>query len=317
MNKVSVVIPTYNCLPYLPKAIESVLAQDYKNIEILIVNDNSSDGTIKYLATLSKTHSNVVVINTDGVGASSARNIAIRQSSGQYVAFLDADDYWYSGKVSEQVRVHQENKHLGMTFTNYDHLNENNEIIIDCLAYWNKYNSAKSMIHFFDNPLNDIFANNIIGTSTVMINKAVFAKVGLFNEEMSYCEDWHFWLRVCEHFDIALLKHSYTGYLMRAGSITQTDSKRWNNLLSVSEVISHYQDRKTSISKKSLSQARARLQEGYADYFRTKGDIYTALLHDFHSLLIDPQTRRVKHTLGDMKKCLMPSQKHKQSVPIK
>ncbi|MGF1716862.1 glycosyltransferase family 2 protein [Photobacterium chitinilyticum] len=307
MEKVSVVIPTYNCLTFLPKAIKSVLSQDYQNIEIIIVDDNSNDGSAAYLANLSNEHSNVTVITTHGVGAAAARNIAITHSKGQYVAFLDADDYWYQGKISQQVMVHRKNKHIGMSFTNYDHLDEQYQKIIDCFSYWNKRKDTHDSVYFIDNPLNEIFANNIIGTSTVMVDKSVFSKAGLFNEEISYGEDWQFWLTICEHFSVAVVMKPYTGYLMRQGSITQTDSKRLNNLQSLSKIISDYQQRDTIISKKAMSQAQARLKEGYADYFRTRGDLFSALLYDLHSLIIYPQMRRVKNTLGNLKKCLLPT----------
>lgn len=307
MNKVSVVIPTFNCLTYLPKAVESVLSQDYKDIEIIIVNDNSDDGSAEYLEQISKNNPSIKVITTDGLGAAAARNIAIELSEGQYVAFLDADDYWYPGKIAAQLAVHQENTNIGMTFTNYDHFNESYKKIIDCFSYWNQFRGLHGSVFFINNPLNEIFAHNLIGTSTVMIKKSVFNKVGLFNTKMTYCEDWQLWLKVCEHFDVAVLPKTYAGYLMRSDSITQTDSKRLSHLMSVSGVIYDYQQRNTTISKKAFSLAKARLKEGYADYFRTRGEIYSALLYDLHSLMIDPQMRRVKNSLGDIKKIFIPS----------
>ncbi|MCW8327897.1 glycosyltransferase family 2 protein [Photobacterium sp. SDRW27] len=310
MDKVSVVIPTYNCLPYLPIAIGSVLSQDYKNIEITIVDDNSDDGTAEYLKRISSEHSNVHVITTSGVGAASARNLAIKQSKGRYIAFLDADDYWYPGKISAQLAIHQRNRNIALSFTNYDHLNQRYDKIIDCFSYWNQLDDIDCPVHFIENPLDEIFAHNIIGTSTVMIDKKVFEVLGGFNEKMTYCEDWQYWLKVCECFDIAALTKTYTGYLMRQGSITQTDAKRFNHLVSISKVIDDYQQNNKTISKKSISLARARLKEGYADYFRTRGDLYSALHYDLHSLLIDPRLRRIKNTLGNLKKILTVNKPH-------
>lgn len=98
MAKVSVVIPTYNCLDYLPKAIGSVLKQTHQDVELIVIDDNSNDGTSTYLASIDDDR--IITLSTLGVGAPQARNLGIEQASGEYIAFLDADDFWFPEKLS-------------------------------------------------------------------------------------------------------------------------------------------------------------------------------------------------------------------------
>ncbi len=302
MCRITVVIPTYNCLNYLPKAIESVLKQDHENIELIVVNDNSDDGTAEYLERLVMRDTRVIVITTEGVGVSSARNLGINKSSGEYIAFLDSDDSWHDGKLQAQISMHQLNPELGMSFTNYEHLTESNQKLADCFSYWSQFQGCDEQAKILDDPLNIIFSNNLIGTSTVMMKKSVFEKTGLFDTELKYAEDWQLWLKVCECFDVAVIPEVYVSYLIRDGSITQTDENKLNNLESIENIIARYKERNLLITSKSISKAEARLSEGYADYYRAKGNKAKTLFFGFRSFFLEFKHRRVISFLGKVKK---------------
>lgn len=302
---VSVIIPSYNCLAYLPKAINSIFEQDRSDVEIIIVNDNSSDETAQYLESLSQQAACVKVITTSGLGASGARNTAIEQAEGAYIAFLDADDYWYPGKLSAQLALHEANPTVAMSFTNYDHMNEQYQYIVDCFGYWNQFTDVTTSSHYIKQPLAQILAHNVVGTSTVMVKASVFETVGLFDVDMSYCEDWQLWLKICEHFEVAVLTKSYTGYLMRNDSITQTDSKRLQHLECIEQIISDYKQRGVGLSKHTFALADAKLKEGYADYYRTQKKFMSALRYEGYAFLLNPQIRRIKNGLGDIKKLIL------------
>ena len=102
MPKVSVIIPTYNAMTYLPETVESVLRQTYSNFELLIIDDGSSDQTVQWVSQL--VDSRVRLISQENQGASVARNTGIAHAQGEYVAFLDADDLWEPTKLEQQVR---------------------------------------------------------------------------------------------------------------------------------------------------------------------------------------------------------------------
>jgi len=115
MNKsksISVIIPVYNGERYIAEAIESVLAQEYLNIEIIVVNDGSTDGTEAVL----RSYRDVRYIYQPKQGASSARNSGIRYSSGEFLAFLDADDFWTKDKLKMQTSLLRARPDLDMVF---------------------------------------------------------------------------------------------------------------------------------------------------------------------------------------------------------
>ena len=302
---VSVIIPSYNCLEYLPKAINSIIQQGRTDIEIIIVNDNSSDGSAAYLDLLSRQEPGVKIITTKGVGAAGARNLAIEQAGGEYIAFLDADDYWYEGKLAAQLALHEANPTVAMSFTNYDHVDEAYQYIVDCFGYWKQFTDVSTPSHYITKPLALVLAHNVVGTSTVMVKASVFKTVGLFDVDMSYCEDWQLWLKICEHFEVAVLTKSYTGYLMRSDSITQTDSKRLQHLECIEQIINAYKQRDVGLTKHTFALADAKLKEGYADYYRTQRKFINALCFEGYAFVLNPQIRRIKNGLGDIKKLIL------------
>ena len=104
MPKVSVIIPTYNCAQYINRAIDSVLNQTFKDVEIIVADDGSTDNTSDELTPLIE--DNVVTyLYQDNKGAASARNYGISNSSGKYIAFLDADDKWLPGMLTRCLAV--------------------------------------------------------------------------------------------------------------------------------------------------------------------------------------------------------------------
>lgn len=107
-HTVSVIIPVYNAANYLRESIESVLCQTYSDLEIIIVNDGSTDNSLE-IAESYQNDSRVKIISSKNKGAATARNIGIRNSNGAYFQFLDADDILPSNKIEEQMKVLDEN----------------------------------------------------------------------------------------------------------------------------------------------------------------------------------------------------------------
>lgn len=105
---VSVCVPAYNCAPYIRQCIGSVLAQTYQNIEIIVVNDGSTDATPAILEALKQ--DNIQIYHQQNAGAAAARNLAYRKSSGKFIKFLDADDIINAGMIKSQVKLALENK---------------------------------------------------------------------------------------------------------------------------------------------------------------------------------------------------------------
>lgn len=306
MAKVSIVIPTYNCLDYLPKAIGSVLQQTHQDIELIIIDDNSNDGTSTYLASIQDHR--IVKLSTLGVGAPQARNLGIEKATGEFIAFLDADDFWFPEKIERQLEFHQRYPDMAMSFTNYEHLTEDYEVIVDCFSYWSQFQNRDEQFINIDNPLEFIIENNVIGTSTVMLKADVFSQTDSFNADIKYGEDWELWLRMSENYQIGVLNSVEVGYLMRATSVTQTEDLKLRNLASIETILQRYQNnsQRWNLPQSSFKVAKARILEGYADYYRSLQQNRQAIVYSFRSLVMAPQKRTLRHLIGDCKSFLKP-----------
>lgn len=301
----SVVIPTYNCLEYLPKAVASVLDQKMANCELIIVDDGSTDGTLAWLEKLKACTSNVSIIYQKNKGVVNARNRAIGKARGEFIAFLDADDFRYPYTFERQLAHMQKNKNCVLSFTNYDHLTEDYAHIIDCFGYWKEFKQCSEfnnplMFYPLQDPVNQLLSVNIIGTSTTMVRTSAIRSLGGFSQDMKSASDWEMWLRLAKIGGLAFSSESTTGYLMRAGSIT---SNRLERLSAISTIISA-NAKDTLSTGKAIRNAKSHLFEGYADYHRHQNNSLRAIICDVRSIGYAPQLRRVKHLCHDLKNLL-------------
>ncbi|HMQ57777.1 MAG TPA: glycosyltransferase family A protein, partial [Rhizobiaceae bacterium] len=115
----SVVIPSYNAVAYLPAAIASIEAQAVRDIEVLVFDDGSTDGTAAWLAQAQATRPWLRIFIGGGHGPARARNFLIEKANSDLVAFLDADDVWYAGKLAPQIAFHAAHPDCSFTFTDY------------------------------------------------------------------------------------------------------------------------------------------------------------------------------------------------------
>lgn len=189
MIKVSVIIPFYNAKKYISVAIESVIRQTYNNWELLLIDDGSNDDTAliiqKYLNS-----PRIKLYRKDNGGQGSARNIGIRHSSGELVAFLDADDFWKPEKLEEQIPLF--NQGFDLVFSNASVVNEQGLLIGENLNPGSGYYIGKSA--FFD-LMDGVF---FIPTLTVICKKLILENAQGFNESraIQLAEDFDLWGRM-------------------------------------------------------------------------------------------------------------------------
>ena len=182
---VSVIIPTYNSGSYLKDAVESVLGQDYPNLEVIVIDDGSTDESLTLLAPYLN---QVLIISSQNFGAASARNFGIMESSGEYLAFLDSDDKWVPNKISVQVKQMLEEELdliycAGQEFGATSGAGKIHAPIFkgDCYQFYKKY------------PSRDIV---VIGPSGVVLKKSILHKSGIFDTKIpAPSEDWDFFRR--------------------------------------------------------------------------------------------------------------------------
>ena len=129
---ISVIIPAYNCSKLIPNAIESVLGQTYSNLELIVVDDGSTDNTAEIILNYKNYNNNMKYIYQNNGGVSKARNTGIKQSVGEYIAFLDADDIWDKNKLEIQMKVINNCKNIDMIFSSFKNTKNNKIVVILC-----------------------------------------------------------------------------------------------------------------------------------------------------------------------------------------
>jgi glycosyltransferase involved in cell wall biosynthesis len=184
MELVSIYLPTKNRLPLLRRAVDSVLRQDYANIELLIVDDGSTDGTCEYLLRRSKEDDRISLYSNPGIGACSARNFAIANSRGKFVTGIDDDDYFSSAlRITEFVNAWGRCQHLGPV------------AIFDSVTVLCK-NGTRTIRNTAERAYaEDLLMSNLIG-SQVFAERSIYFEAGLFNPAQPAWQDWDLWIRM-------------------------------------------------------------------------------------------------------------------------
>ena len=188
---ISVIIPTYNRRNTLSRAVESVLNQIYKPIEIIVVDDGSTDGTKEMF---SEMYPLVRYIYQANSGVSSARNTGINSASGDWIALLDSDDEWLPDKLDRQVKLLQDNAEIRFCHTNEIWIRNNVRI-----------NQKKKHQKYGGNIFNKCLDICRISPSSSLFHTSVIKDVGLFDESLDVCEDYDLWLRITAKYPILFL----------------------------------------------------------------------------------------------------------------
>jgi glycosyltransferase involved in cell wall biosynthesis len=211
MPKVSVIIPAYNAMAYLPDTLESVLQQTFRDFEILIINDGSTDN-IQMWATQNITDLRVRVIAQSNQGLSAARNTGIANAEGEYIAFVDADDLWNSTKLEKQVQCLDERPTVGLSY--------NWIAVIDAEG---KPTGRVMGGNIEGHVLPEILQRNIIDCPSVLVRRQCFEEVGRFDRNLRSVEDWDMWIRIAARYSFAVTKEPLTYYRQHSGNM----SKNW------------------------------------------------------------------------------------------
>ncbi len=235
---VSVVIPTFNCARYLPLALDSVLSQDYENIEIILVDDGSTDDTVQVIQPFMERIQYVKQENWGG--PSRPRNVGVQKATGEYIAFFDSDDLMIQGKLAESVRVMEKHPDISLVFTNFRGIDQEGKIVRS--DYLKPYSEFRKDLEFRESGYLGILAGskayghllmaNFIGTSSVVCRKAVFSEVGPFDESMLNSDDVDMWRRLaCAGIDFAFIDREFHEYRKNPQGVTSRGGRRYPHLL--------------------------------------------------------------------------------------
>ena len=195
--KISVVIPTLNRINTLQRALDSVINQTYKPAEIIVVDNGSNDGSLKFLR---KQDPKMTILTENKIGVSSARNKGIKKSINQWIALLDSDDAWHPKKLEIQTSM------LDSALKEYN--------LIHTDEIWFRNNKHINQMKKHKKQGGYIFERCLslccISPSSVLFKKNILDKIGLFDESLPVCEDYDMWLKICSSEEVLFAQDKLT-----------------------------------------------------------------------------------------------------------
>lgn len=246
---VSVVIATYNMAGYLSLAVKSVLDQTYKNIEVIIVDDGSVDST-KEAINLFLDDPRVKYMFQENKGQGAAINYGVRESRGEYIAFLDADDMWASEKLEAQIPLFLRSEAVAVVHSRVLYIDE----------------SGKEL-RVADNELfrgrvsGPLLIRNFIGFGTCVVKKECFNRFGGFKEHVRMGVDYDLWLRISTQYEFDYVDHPLLLYRLWAGQMS--NDYRWRYLSGIEIMRNFIQEFPGVVDKNTENEAWAHTYVGF------------------------------------------------------
>jgi len=224
--RVSVIIPTYNRAPMLGRAIKSVLNQTYRDFELIVVDDCSTDNTEEVVNSFEDARLRYIKHPTNR-GGSAARNSGISSSSGDYIGFLDDDDEWLPDKLKVQVELFGRlPEDYGVIYGGY-HIKQEGKIIRDV------YPTHRGDVYY------QMLKGCFIGSPTILIKNVCFENAGCFDETLPGCQDWDMWLRLAKKYKFEYIPDILAIYYIHGNQIKFSQSKY---IFGVRRVLDKYHD---------------------------------------------------------------------------
>lgn len=206
---ISIIIPTYNRASSISKSVRSVLAQTYKNIEVIVVDDGSTDNTKQLIENICDYRLKYINLDTNA-GACNARNKGIEMAKGDYIAFQDSDDVWKIDKLEKQIYALKKNN-VDLVFCAYEKINEKKQIILPQLK--EGYVSRKELLR-----------QSIVSTQTLLGKKKCFEKVK-FDESMPRLQDYDITIRLSKEFKFYFVQEALVEMNVGNDSISNNPKK--------------------------------------------------------------------------------------------
>jgi glycosyltransferase involved in cell wall biosynthesis len=230
--KVSVIIPCYNHADYLRLCLRSIFHQTFKWFEVIVVDDASTDNT-PYVIKEFKDSRLCYVRHRKNLGVSSALNTGINLSRGEFIAIIGADDLMKPDNLFVKVDVLSKYPSIGLVYSNAEIIDEDGTII----GLAKKQKSDGKL--FVEKTFDKLLYGNFITASSVMVRKSCFEKVGLFDTELHYAEDWDMWLRLAYFYNFGYVDIPLVQYRLhlRTKSLSQQNYSENKDLAYMERII--------------------------------------------------------------------------------
>jgi len=247
---VSIIIPTYNRRQLIARSIESVLNQTYRDFELIIVDDGSTDGTGEVVAGFNDERIRYIRCE-ENRGEAAARNVGIKAARCDYIAYQDSDDEWLPEKLARQMELLKNaSPQFGVIYTGF-WKTENHRRIYIPFSWVNQKNGD---IH------KELLKGNFIGSPVVLLKKECFDKVGLFDERLRNLVDWEMWLRISKYYHFKYIDEPL--------------------------VVAHYHSDNVSSNHRAFIKALESVLEKYSDEFAGNKKLLAKHYIDIGNLLV-------------------------------
>jgi glycosyltransferase involved in cell wall biosynthesis len=225
---VSVVIPAYNCAAFIGESLESVYRQTYRNWEVVVIDDGSTDET---RAALDPHIERIRYFYQANRGTAAARNTGVSQARGELIAFLDNDDIWLPEKLARQVQIMQRSLECGLAFTDGKRFSaygiHSEPLISSRLDGWiAAHRTEDELVAKGDIFRNLFFSNEISSASSVIVRRLCLERAGGFDETIAIADDYDLWLRIARAHSVALIQRCLYMWRWHDGSQSGTIPER-------------------------------------------------------------------------------------------
>jgi len=250
---VSVVIPSYNSAHHISETLESVFNQSYRPHEIIVVDDGSTDNT---RAVLEKYGDRIIYVYQKNAGEPAARNTGIRRASGEFIAFLDADDLWLPNKLTLQMDYFGKHPEVDLVYTDMKQFNENG-IVHESIKEWLKMSPPSGYV------FPQLFAETLFGSGTVVFRKSCVEKAGFFDETFFVGSDYEMWLRMARHFqfgyvDVPLMMYRHHANMATRGlGRSLQNGVPWEGKV-IHKILALYPEAEKELGRSAVRRRRAR-----------------------------------------------------------
>ena len=250
---VSVVIPSYNSAHHITETLESVFNQTYQPREIIVVDDGSTDDT---RSVLEKYRDRIIYVYQKNAGEPAARNTGIRRASGDFIAFLDADDLWLPNKLELQMDYFEKRPEVALVYTDMKQFDENG-ITHESIKEWLKMSPPSGYI------FPQLFAETLFGSGTVVFRKSSVEKVGFFDETFFVGSDYEMWLRMARHFKFGYVDEPLMMYRHHASMATRGLGRSLQNGVPwegkvINKILALYPEAEKELGRSAVRRRRAR-----------------------------------------------------------
>jgi glycosyltransferase involved in cell wall biosynthesis len=297
---ISCIVPVFNGERYLSEALESIFHQSYQPLEVIIVDDGSTDGTAAVAAAYGE---KVTYLRQDNAGPAAARNLGLNVMHGEFVAFLDADDAMLPERLAAQLELLDAEPDLGLVHTDLMTFDESGIIHTTRRAF---SDPCGGMV------LDRLLLDNFITTSTVMARKEYLTEVGMFNVNRRISHDFELWLRMAARWKVGYIDRPLVRYRYRPGSLSHDKLATAKDALDVLEAFwqEHPEHRRSQPALYRNSLAEQLSAAGSAALGR--GRRGSAIAYLMRSLRLDPWKLSSWKSL--VKALVRPSPRHDASV---